>query len=369
MFRKAVWAALFAAGISIAVFATPGSSSPPCWAKHGACQTTSTAQTTTATTATTTTSPSQQAQNPVPPPASGAYFGAYIDGDPTYTYYYPAEAPWSDAPWDTRTWDRFEQDAGKKVALDMFGQPIFWDAPFNYDGAFDDTVARGAVPVVDMSTGSALLTDITAGVYDTQITAWAQAAAAWGHPFVLRLDAEMNGAWYGYGAQARSNPAAFVAMWRHVHDLFVAAGATNVSWHWCPNVDPENIQTPLEQLYPGDAYVDWTGMTGYGHTSNESEAWVFDSTYTRLVQLAPSKPIMVGEVGAVDAGYPGYKAQFINDFFNALETRYPDVRAFCWFNWRIYENGQWWDWPIESSAAAQSAFDQAVASSYIVGRS
>ena len=95
-------------------------------------------------------------------------------------------------------------------------------------------------PRVDMSTGSTSLTDIANGVYDAQITAWAKGAAAWGKPFVLRLDAEMNGAWYSYGAQARSNPQSFVAMWRHVHDLFVAAGATNVSWHWDPNVDPEN---------------------------------------------------------------------------------------------------------------------------------
>ena len=95
---------------------------------------------------------------------------------------------------------------------------------------------------------------------------------------VLRLDAEMNGAWYDYGSQAGQNPQAFVAMWRHVHDLFVAAGATNVSWQWCPNVDPESVQTPLEQLYPGDAYVDWTGMTGYNE-GGESVSWLFDSTY------------------------------------------------------------------------------------------
>ena len=184
-----------------------------------------------------------------------------------------------------------------------------------------------------MSTGSTPLTDISAGTYDSQITAWAKAAAAWNKPLVLRLDAEMNGGWYDYGSQARQNPQAFVAMWQHVHDLFVAAGATNVSWQWCPNVDPESAQTPLEQLYPGDAYVDWTGMTGYNQ-GGESVSWLFDSTYSRLLTLAPSKPIMIGETGSVDSGFSGQKVQFINDLFGAMQSKYPQVRAFCWFNWR-----------------------------------
>ncbi len=311
--------------------------------------------------------PAAASGNPVPPPAAGAYFGAYMEGANTFAYYYPSEAPWSNAPWDTRTWDRFERDAGKKVAMVMFGQPIFWSQPFDYDKAFDATVARGAVPVVDMSTGSTPLVDIANGAYDAQITAWAKAAAAWGQPFVLRLDAEMNGTWYNFGAQARTNPQSFVAMWRHVHDLFVAAGATNVSWHWCPNVDPESTQTPLESLYPGDAYVDWTGMTGYDQ-GGESFNWVFSATYARLVALAPSKPIMIGEIGAVDAGYPGEKVQFLSDMFSQLPTLFPQVRAFCWFNWRTNENNPPWDWPIESSATAQAAFAQGMASSYYVGR-
>ena len=85
-------------------------------------------------------------RQPCPPPSSGVYFGAYIEGQQTFGYYYQSEAPWSNAPWDTRTWDRFEHDAGKKVALLMFGQPAFWLDPFNYDGAFDDTAARVPSP-------------------------------------------------------------------------------------------------------------------------------------------------------------------------------------------------------------------------------
>jgi len=63
MFRKAVLAALFAAGLLLALVDS-GSSRPPCWAKHGVCPTTSTV-TTTVTTETTT---SGTTTAPVPSP-------------------------------------------------------------------------------------------------------------------------------------------------------------------------------------------------------------------------------------------------------------------------------------------------------------
>ena len=58
----------------------------------------------------------------------------------------------------------------------------------------------------------------------------------------------------------------------------------------------------------------------------------------------------------------------MNDLFGAMQSKYPQVRAFCWFNWRSNESDPPWDWPIESSAAAETAFDQDIASSYFVGR-
>lgn len=327
--------------------------------------------------------------NPVPPPPVGVHLEAYVEGAATFKFYYPKEnnPPWGNAPWDTRAWDRFERDAGKKVFGVMFGQPNFWTQPFNFDGAFDACVARGAVPVVDMMTfntplklqartgpgGStrsekkahaiallAAATGIASGLYDTQISDWAASAAAWGKPFKLRLDCEMNGAWYDYGAQARGNPAVFVAMWQHVHDLFVKAGASNVSWHWCPNVDPEGIQTPLEALYPGDDYVDWTGMTGYSTAANETFAWVFKGTYDRLVKMAPSKPIGIGET----ASAPVSRAKFLADMSAALPTM-PNVKAVSWFNWRLID-GVLREWPIEATALAQAK--AGFSSAYFVGR-
>jgi hypothetical protein len=318
--------------------------------------------------------PVQTTTNPVPPPKVGALWGSYIEGAKTNAFYYPP-GPWSNAPMvdagTSDSWAKFESDAGKKVALLMFGGggPDPWLKPFAAQQVYLDlVVARGAIPVLDVSTGSTLLTDYTSGKQDTQITAWAKGAAAWGKPFVFRLNCEMNGTWYNYGSQARSNPTQFTAMWKHFHDLFVAAGAKNVSWHWCPNVDPENSQTPLEQLYPGDAYVDWTGITGYNH-GGESVAWTFDTTYNRVTAMS-KLPIMLGEIGSVDTNYPGDRIKFIDDLLGAMAngTKYQQVKAFCWFNWRIDEGQGFWDWPIQSSASALTHFKSVIANPYFVGR-
>ena len=64
----------------------------------------------------------------------------------------------------------------------------------------------------------------------------------------------MNGSWFAWGsAQPASD---YVAAWRRSHDVANAAGATNITWVWCPNIDPADALTPCERLYPGDANVD-----------------------------------------------------------------------------------------------------------------
>jgi hypothetical protein len=40
---------------------------------------------------------------------------------------------------------------------------------------------------------------------------------------------------------------------------------------------------------------------------------------------------------------------------------FPKIRALAWFNWNIYEDRGTYDWQIESSASAQSAFAGGIA--------
>jgi mannan endo-1,4-beta-mannosidase len=293
--------------------------------------------------------------------SSSIYWGAYIEGDQTYGHLFGGK--WDDAPWGGATWDRFEADAGKRISVVHYGQPPPWERGFD-QGPFALALKRGAIPAVDMSTKSVPLREIAGGRYDDSIAAWARSAKAWGRPFFFILDVEMNGPWEAYGPTVNGNtPQDFVLAWRHMHDIFTAAGATNVTWVWCPNVDPRKKFVPYRDLYPGDRYVDWTGLDGYDFDGTASFSWLFSSSYAKLLELAPTKPVMLSQVAAEEL--TGRKPAWITDALGTqLPRHFPRVKAVLWFNWRIFEQGRWLDWEIESSPAAQSAFRQAIASPY-----
>lgn len=299
----------------------------------------------------------------------------------------PAQRPvywgvWMDGvPWNMNKLQAFETAVGKGVSIVHYGQA--WQQngvlqPF-YPGPLDAVRAHGSIPMInwgswDMS-GTATqpnfrLREIYNGRYDTYLTQWARAANAWGHPFFLKFDHEMDGDWtYPWSEQLNGNqPGDYVKAWRHVHDIFQREGATNATWVWCPNTIT-SVSVPLKGLYPGDAYVDWTCLHGYnwGGGAWPSFTQVFRGSprlpydsYQQVVDIAPSKPMMIGEWASTEAGDGGAKkAAWIRD---ALETQipynFPQIRAVVWFDWNE-RPGYYWD--IQSSTPSVQAFAEGIA--------
>jgi beta-mannanase len=165
-----------------------------------------------------------------------------------------------------------------------------------------------------------------------------------GAPVMARWGHEFNGNWYPWGiANNNSNPALYISAYRHVHDLVVAAGATNVQWVWCFNngSTPDASYNDPAQSYPGDAYVDWVGIDGYNWgldpswdpTGNHWTSFdsMFTSAYAQARAIAPKRPIMIGEVASSEDG--GNKAQWISDMSTALQSgRYPDLKLVVYFD-------------------------------------
>jgi hypothetical protein len=304
-----------------------------------------------------------------PPAPPRIYWGAYIDG---------GQYGLGNPPWDMRSISTFEAHAGKAISILHFGNPWYIGGvpqPFA-PLAFNLVRQHGAIPMVswaswDLSNGgvpnqpSFSLGRIIDGTYDSFIRSWASGARAWGHPFFLRFDHEMNGTWYPWNEGKNGNTAGqYVAAWRHVHDIFTAVGATNVSWVWCPNSE-YRASLPLDGLFPGNAYIDWTCVDSYNFGTNPVDGEVWRSfadgvgpTYNHLLALAPSKPVMVGETASTEFG--GSKAAWITTGLASLPTLLPRVKAVLWFDWP--DGGH--DWSIESSASAQAAFAAAIASPY-----
>jgi hypothetical protein len=205
--------------------------------------------------------------------------------------------------------------------------------------------------------------DVAAGEWDAYIRSWATAAKAWNHPFFLRFDWEMNAPWFSWGVGGANGTTAaeFVAAWRHVHDIFTSVGATKVRWVWCPNVDPRFKFADVGALYPGSDYVDWTCLDGY----NGDDPWtsfthVFASSYQRLLQIAPTKPMIIGEVGSTESG--GNKARWIRGMFAALPSKFPDIHGLLWFDQYANGPGGHRDWPLETSRSASRAFASGIRS-------
>jgi mannan endo-1,4-beta-mannosidase len=281
----------------------------------------------------------------------------------------------------------FEAMTQKKVSLVQFASP-FADcsrAPCSFYGfpttPMENIRKHGAIPFFSwssQSTPSTLnepnfqLADVIAGAYDSYIRSFATAAKNWGHPFFLRFNWEMNGNWFPWSEGVNGNKSGeYVAAWRHVHDIFTAVGATNVSWVWCPNIDPGNEFRSLASLYPGDAYVDWTGLDGYNWGANpyRPAGWrtfdqLYSSTYHRIVDtIAPSKPMAIGEVGSSE--YGGSKAAWITDMLEKLPRNYPKIRSLLWFN--RHAEGEDMDWSLETSKSSASAFAAGIQSPAYVG--
>lgn len=200
---------------------------------------------------------------------------------------------------------------------------------------------------------------ITAGDFDPYLRQWGQSLANWGHPVMLRFGHEMNGNWYPWSEQVNNNSAGdYVAAWRHVHDVVTAAGASNVTWVWNPNV-PYWGSAPLTGLFPGPEYVDAVALDGYNWgTSTSWSSWVspselFSDGLSQLRTLAPGKQILIAETSSVEQG--GSKAQWNADLISYLSAQW-DVTAVIWFHLNKES-----DWRINSSVTSADALRNALA--------
>ncbi len=276
----------------------------------------------------------------------------------------------------------FNAVVGKKLALDMyfsdFGTPAGDGKPF------DDFLLRqirsqlpqSDWPVIVLAwmpqNGKKSLgcdqnypegippASIAAGACDTYIRAFARGMKARPERFILRFAFEMSllnsKYWPGHFGQDAND---FIAMWRHVHDLFKTEGVTNVEWLWGPSFDsnPTPSVAPwndLHNYYPGNDYVDWVGPDGYnwyyGQTPHWSWVWFSDMYDAVLKDFACRypKPQIIHEFGSADGpGYPN-KSTWIQDAFQQMPN-YPFLRASIWLNGYAFDNPAYADFRVASS--------------------
>jgi hypothetical protein len=280
-------------------------------------------------------------------------------------------------PGDFTEVDKFIAAVGHKPTVMMFNEG--WAVNQTFDpSAFNDIADRGMMPMLswepwdyrvespnhsgaDPDQPKYRLSNIIDGAFDGYIREFADGIKALGYPVALRFAHEMNGFWYPWSTNVNGNkPGDYVKAWRHVHDIFAAAGATNVVWVWSPNVAYAG-STKLSTLYPGDAYVDWIGLSGYygtgGLTSYVTFNQIFNKTFRDLAKFT-HKPVVITETAATNQS--GQRTRWIQQLFAEIPA-HPNVIGFIW-----YEAVKELDWRVLTPPSAAKAFGAGAASPLFV---
>lgn len=270
-------------------------------------------------------------------------------------------------PWSFRDVDDFSDLVGQRPRIIHWFQDWVMDFDPEY---MDQALSRGGRPLITWEPwqfGEGLhqpaytLRRILDGRHDAYLRRWARAAAAWGKPFFLRFAHEMNSDWTTWSPGVGGNTAReFVAVWRRVYRIFRQEGATNVRWVWSP-VASFDGSVSFKNVYPGDSYVHWFGLSGYNWANTrewshrQSFSEIFGPSY-RAMRRMSRKPVMISEVGCAERGED--KAAWIrNAYLKEVPERFPGVRAICWFD-ANKEN----DWRVNSSPESLQAYKRVAAS-------
>jgi len=236
--------------------------------------------------------------------------------------------------------------AGLGVSPNLIGQYVSWGRPFDTMAA-TNALDSGALYYMVWEPFAPSVASIADGASDAYITRFAQAVRSFGEPLAISFGHEMNGNWYPWGTTG-TTAANFVAAWRHLHELFGAAHATNVIWVWNPNIINPMPGVPLEPLWPGNSYVDWIGMTGYfAVTGPHTFDGVYGPTMTQIRRFT-TKPFIIAET-AVETS--SSELNSVSSLIGSVKNN-SDVLGFVWFDY--YKNGVDWslDRPPVRAAAA-----------------
>jgi len=276
---------------------------------------------------------SQQPLTPVPTPAS-PLVGVYEPGVP---------GSWSQVA-------GFTSATGVQPRIVVYYSS--WNDPFST--SFAQTAwDHDAYVLVQLEPTGVTLASIAAGRSDAYLRSYADAVIAFGHPVILSFAHEMNGTWYSWG-DGHTSPATFVAAWRHVVQVFRAAGAANVTWLWTVN-SINGASSALRQWWPGAAWVNWTGIDGYYFRPTDTFGSVFGTTIA-AIRVISSAPLLIAETAV---GTTTDRETQIGALFAGV--RAERLAGVVWFDKAQHAGLYHQDWRLEDDADALAAFSAAVA--------
>ncbi|MEG0847301.1 MAG: glycosyl hydrolase [Niameybacter sp.] len=261
-------------------------------------------------------------------PTRGAYIGAFIGGEEKFQ---DTNYNWGGT---LNEFEEFNALMGKKHATFFDYGSIGSSLNQSFQRQEQDIKAAGGAVHIAYEPNRGLQE-----VTKETITAYAEELRDLGVPVFLRYASEMNGKWVPW----HGNPSLYIEKWKLVHDIMEQV-APNVAMVWSPSEMPLD---PIDAYYPGDAYVDWVGLSIYSAqfengdstkpTDRRNPLEALDFIYNKY---ATRKPIMISEYAAShEAGFLPNKqdtSKFaiakMTYFYESIKTKYPRVKCIQWYS-------------------------------------
>ncbi|MEO0600228.1 MAG: glycosyl hydrolase [Myxococcota bacterium] len=167
------------------------------------------------------------------------------------------------------------------------------------------------------------------GEYDAVLDQYAAWAMAIERPLFLRIGYEFD------GPHNELDPVEYVAAYRHVVDRMRAAGVDNIAYVWHSYASPPFGGHPVSAWYPGDDYVDWVGISVFGHIyggpslGGAGDAVLdFARDHRKPVMIAESSPIR----GIATAGTQAWNDWFVH-YFSLVHRKNIRAISFISTDW------------------------------------
>lgn len=194
------------------------------------------------------------------------------------------------------------------------------------------------------------LYEISAGQLDHRITALYEQLEALKRPVFLRIGYEFD------GPHNRYPPEAFVAAYRRIAERMRGCRDILLVWHSYAML-PTYQEREMGEWYPGDAYVDWIGLSFF-QVSSEGFHQGPNRERVLAIARAKQKPVLIGEASAIrytrrQKTLKGrdYWDYWYEPFFAFIEAN-PEIKAVSiinvdWDSQKQHEVLDWGDSRIE----------------------
>lgn len=163
---------------------------------------------------------------------------------------------------------------------------------------------------------------VAAGSSDASLRAQAAGLKALGVPVFYSFDHEMDSK---KAYNVRGSAADYVAAYRHVHDVFAAAGAANVVWVWIVTGYSGNAPK-WPGLFPGSRYVDWISADPYAGVNCPTTSSRSAATESFSQSLASFDSWAHGPAAAA-AGIGAHMPEILSEYAAAYDAADPSVDA------------------------------------------